>query len=111
MCEGVFSINIETGELDEVGFYQDFTTAKYHRDNGEKLGGFKIPHHKDVIALVTNLHQAYPFAQTIGWDVVVDVDNHLHILEWNGGHSGIHFFEAAKGPLFSDLSWENEWKF
>jgi len=102
--------DLVTGLLDETGFQNDFTLLNHHPDCGFRFGGFKIPKHKVAIDLVVKLHQSVPFAQTIGWDLVVDSESNLQILEWNGGHSGIHFYEAAKGPLFRDMHWEDEWK-
>jgi hypothetical protein len=31
-------------------------------------------------------------------------------MEWNGWHNDIKFSEAADGPCFADLGWQNLWR-
>ena len=51
-----------------------------------------------------------PFARSVGWDVVVDSDDEVRVLEWNAGHNDIKFSEATQGPCFSDMGWETLWR-
>jgi hypothetical protein len=46
-----------------------------------------------------------PFVRCIGWDLTVDDQGAVQILEWNGGHTGIKITEATQGPCFADLNW------
>jgi hypothetical protein len=57
-----------------------------------------------------SLHEKLPFARTIGWDVVVDQHENVAVMEWNGWHNDIKFSEAADGPCFADLGWQNLWR-
>jgi hypothetical protein len=51
-----------------------------------------------------------PFTSIIGWDVAVDENHNVKVMEWNGDHNDIKFSEATQGPCFSDLGWEELWK-
>ena len=51
-----------------------------------------------------------PFARSIGWDMIVDNNNEIQVMEWNGSHNDIKFSEATQGPCFSNLGWEKLWK-
>jgi len=62
------------------------------------------------VALVLRLHRARPYARLLGWDVTVDKNNDVQIMECNGGHCEIKSSEAMQGPCFADLGWETWWK-
>ena len=51
-----------------------------------------------------------PFAICIGWDMIIDTNNEIQIMEWNGSHNDIKFSEATQGPCFSNLGWDKLWK-
>jgi hypothetical protein len=50
-------------------------------------------------------HARTPLVRCIGWDMTVDHEGGVQILEWNGGHRNIKFTEATQGPCFADLGW------
>jgi len=37
---------------------------------------------------------------------LIDSSLPVQIMEWKGGHNGIKFSEATRGPCFADLGWE-----
>jgi hypothetical protein len=47
-----------------------------------------------------------PFISCIGWDVILDNNNKIQLIEWNSGHNGVKFAEAMIGPCFKDMGWE-----
>ena len=47
-----------------------------------------------------------PYVRAIGWDVSVDKNDDVHVMEWNGNHNDIKFSEATVGPCFLGLGWE-----
>ena len=47
-----------------------------------------------------------PYARCIGWDVTVDSEEKVNLMEWNGEHNDIKFAEATQGPCFLGLGWE-----
>ena len=42
----------------------------------------------------------------IGWDIIVDDNEKIQIIEWNGEACDIKFSEATTGPCFLGLHWE-----
>ena len=81
-------------------------TLRLTPDSGVRFSGVKIPAFAQCVATVLDLHQRIPFARCIGWDVTVDADENVQVMEWNGEHNDVKFSEATQGPCFSDLKWE-----
>ncbi len=98
------------GILDERGYMPDWTSVSAHPDTGEVFAGRKLPAFKDATQLVARLHNRFPYVDCIGWDIAIDEQGHVKLLEWNTKHNDIKMSEAVKGPCFADLDWHNRWK-
>jgi len=103
-------VEISTGILGEVGFMNDWSYSTKHPDSGFLYSGKQIPCFGDAKQLCTALHEGFPHFELIGWDVCVDEDNKVKIMEWNANGAGILFHEAFTGPCFTGLGWENYWR-
>ncbi|WP_413934981.1 sugar-transfer associated ATP-grasp domain-containing protein [Nitrospira sp. BLG_1] len=99
-------IDIKTGAFNHVGFTTDWLEIESHPASKVKFEGKLIPVYDDCRKLVTSLHQRVPYARCIGWDLAVDDQERVRIMEWNAQHNDIKFSEATQGPCFSDLQWE-----
>ncbi|WP_434115906.1 sugar-transfer associated ATP-grasp domain-containing protein [Paraburkholderia caffeinilytica] len=99
-------VDLATGELGREGYMNDWGATEAHPDSGVRFSGVKIPAFAQCIATVLDLHRKIPFARCIGWDVTVDADENVQVMEWNGEHNDVKFSEATQGPCFSDLKWE-----
>jgi len=42
----------------------------------------------------------------VGWDVAINREGAVELVEWNAGHCGITLTEAVTGPHFRNLGWE-----
>ncbi|SIT40932.1 conserved hypothetical protein [Paraburkholderia piptadeniae] len=100
-------INALTGELDPRGYLSDWTDVRAHPDTKIEFQGVRIPAFSECVAKVLELHAKVPFVCCIGWDVTVDTNENVKVLEWNAEHNDIKFGEATQGPCFSDLGWEH----
>lgn len=100
-------VNIENGELDEVGYNTSWNRINKHPQTDFLFKNKKIPHFNKFIQTSINLHKMVPFTRIIGWDMILDKNHDIQVMEWNGSHNDIKFSEATQGPCFSDLSWEN----
>ncbi|CEE93660.1 conserved hypothetical protein [Xenorhabdus nematophila str. Anatoliense] len=98
-------VNIENGELSNLGFLPNWNTINKHPDTHVEFCGF-IPNFNKCRDTAIQLHMKYPFVRCIGWDLIIDKDNNVQIMEWNAGHNDIKFSEATQGPCFKDLNWE-----
>ncbi|MCC8396193.1 hypothetical protein LJ656_26750 [Paraburkholderia sp. MMS20-SJTR3] len=99
-------VNPVTGELAAEGYLSDWGALDAHPDSGVRFAGLKIPQFEQCVATVLRLHSKIPFARCVGWDLTVDVDERVQVMEWNGEHNDVKFSEATQGPCFSDLKWE-----
>ncbi len=96
-----------TGEMSPVGYLPDWQRSERHPDSGVPFAGFVLPEWEACRAVALKYHARLPFVRCIGWDLTVDQQGAVRILEWNGGHTGIKFTEATQGPSFADLGWQH----
>ena len=99
-------VDLSNGALAEIALDARWLECLAHPTSGETFAGKKIPAFKACVRTVIAHHQRIAFVGSVGWDVVVDSDGEVQILEWNGFHNGIGFSEATQGPCFADLGWE-----
>lgn len=99
-------INIKSGALHEVGYTAEWRETRIHPTSHVAFAGKVIPAFGECVRTVTELHGKVPYVRCIGWDVTVDREEHVRLMEWNGGHNGHSFPEATQGPCFADLGWE-----
>jgi hypothetical protein len=104
------ALDVETGRFAEQGYTTDWRTLAAHPDTGITFAGNVIPEFAKCTAAVVELHRRMPFARNVGWDVIVNGDDEVTVLEWNAGHNDIKFSEAVQGPCFADLGWETLWR-
>ena len=103
-------VHLKTGALGAVGYDTAWRSIAAHPDSGVGFAGGLVPRFDACRELVTRLHERVPFARCIGWDLCVDVDDRVQVMEWNGGHNDIKFSEATQGPCFADLGWSDLWR-
>ncbi|MFA5619176.1 MAG: sugar-transfer associated ATP-grasp domain-containing protein [Weeksellaceae bacterium] len=103
-------ISIDTGELDEFAYDTNWLQISKHPDSGYLFSKQQIPHYDKCIEAVKKLHSKIPFVRIIGWDLIVDSDGKVQVMEWNGKHNDIKFSEATQGPIFKGMGFENLWK-
>lgn len=104
------SINVPI--VDTNGSYGTFASDPLwkrhysHPDTGYKFKGKKVPYFKKVIDTCLDLHKRVPHLGIIAWDIAITNKNEIKLMEWNAKHPGIKFPEAAVGPTFKDLHWD-----
>ncbi len=106
----IVAIVDDHGTLAERGIDHYWNPIPGHLDSGEAFAGKIVPSFAAACRAVEALHERIPQVEVIGWDVVIDDEGRLQIMEWNDGHSGIRISEAHTGPCFLGLGWENRWK-
>ena len=99
-------IDLVTGALSDTGYMPSWITTRSHPASRKEFADVKIPDFRKCVNVVTSLHLKVPFVRCIGWDVTLDKEGEVVVLEWNGGHNGIKFTEATQGPSFVDMGWE-----
>ncbi|HWF59329.1 MAG TPA: sugar-transfer associated ATP-grasp domain-containing protein [Nitrospira sp.] len=99
-------IHIEGGAFHDMGYTAKWLETRIHPTSHVAFAGNAIPAFTACVRTVTELHQKVPYARCIGWDVTVDREENVRLMEWNAGHNGHSFPEATQGPCFADLGWE-----
>jgi Sugar-transfer associated ATP-grasp len=94
------------GQLDSFGYTEDWARWRSHPDTQVSFADRCIPQFGEVVQMCVNLHSQVPHLAIIGWDVAIDRDGDIKLLEWNGSHCDIKFSEATTGPCFIGLNWE-----
>lgn len=97
------AIDIKNGNLFDTGYMPDWSSIKSHPDTGVSFEGLTVPAFREACTEVENLHRNYPFVQCIGWDVSINDNGQVEIMEWNARHNDIKFSEAMYGPCFIDM--------
>lgn len=103
-------IDLITGKLHNLGYINSWHTIDQHPDTHILFAKRKIPNFQKYISTAIELHKLVPFIGCIGWDLIMDKNKNIKVIEWNGYDNGMTHCEATYGPCFSDLGWENIWR-
>ena len=89
----------ENGKLLEYGF--DYKIQKVSQtDNGTKFLGFTIPYFDRLIAFVEKYHKKYfPHCGIIGWDITIDSEGVVRVIETNLKNPGTQVEQLCSGPF------------
>jgi hypothetical protein len=96
----------DNGELAPRGYLPDWRSCVSHPDTGFVFEGGRIPEFDRALQLCLAMHSKLPHIPVIGWDLAINSNSQIEIIEWNGGYSGIKFDEAVSGPHYKDMRWE-----
>ncbi len=98
------AVDWRDGSLAPSGFLSDWHRIAACPISATAFAGLQLPAIKDAVQTVLHLHRQMPLARYVCWDVAIDRDEKVHLLEWEGGV--VSFAEAVQGPCFSDLGWD-----
>jgi Sugar-transfer associated ATP-grasp len=102
----LIAITNEDGDLDAYGYDSNWKKTLVHPDTHVPFANKRIPHFNLALETCLKLHSQVPHFGVIGWDLTIDKDNKVKLIEWNTAHSGISFNEGTVGPCFLGLNWE-----
>jgi len=103
----IIPIDLDSGILDERAYLPNWSSVKEkHPDTNISFAGKQIPKFEECLEFIIKTHQAIPFCRCVGWDIILDKDEKVQLIEWNGEHNDIKFSEATQGPCFADMGWE-----
>ena len=97
------AIDLETSKLFNTGYLADMSSTHVHPDTGVSFRNLVVPAFEEACVIVEQLHQRYPFVRCIGWDISINREEQIEIMEWNTGNNAISFHEAMNGPCFKDF--------
>lgn len=100
---GIFAnIDLATGQLSYA--YSEFVQQKYeqHPDTHEQIKGTIVPYWEKVKDQVLQLHRRVPYLKLVAWDVVIQEDGEISIIEGNAS-SDVTILQSEKGLRFDRL--------
>lgn len=97
------AVDLHSGALANTGYLANWRSCERHPDSHAGFQGQVIPVFAQACRTVEQLHNRYPFVLTIGWDVSINQQAQVEIMEWNTAHNDIKFSEASQGPCFKDI--------
>lgn len=100
------AIDLDAGTMSECGYLSDWSRVDRHPGSSGRFTRVGVPAIERAVRRCVEMHEGLPHAGVIGWDVMVDADEGVWIIEWNAKHNDIKFSEATSGPCFAGLGWE-----
>jgi hypothetical protein len=95
-----------SGRLLERGLTPEWTSLERHPDSGVRFSDVVVPSFEKACRICCELHDSIPHLVMIGWDLGIDREGEVQIMEWNTGHIGTIIPQALIGACFKDLGWE-----
>jgi hypothetical protein len=99
-------VDLASGRLAREAYTSDWTALDAHPDSHTRFEGVVLPNYAACTRKVIELHKKVPYARCVGWDLTVDTDDQVMVMEWNAEHNDVKFSEATQGPCFADLGWQ-----
>lgn len=91
------------GTLSNFGFDNNLNKVTV-TDGGVQFGGMHIPHYDEMIQFVKKYHKMYfPNCGFVGWDIFVDEDEHIRIIEINLDFPGVIGEQLSSGTFFKEF--------
>jgi hypothetical protein len=99
-------VELTNGELGSLGYLPNWQTIEKHPDTQIAFSKSRVPGFTKFLSTALKLHQLVPYVRSVGWDMILDKNENVKVMEWNGYSNDIKFSEATQGPCFKDLGWE-----
>ncbi len=102
-----YFINVdENGYFSEYG-YDYYLNRVYKTDNGFIFKGLKMPFYNKMLEFVEQTHRAYfPQCGVIGWDITIDNNDEISVIELNLTCPGIAVEQLASGDFLKPIAKE-----
>lgn len=100
------SVLDDEGSLASRGWDHGWRRHERHPDSGFVFQGARLPDHRRLVDFCVGLHDRIPQFGFVGWDVCVDREGEVRLLEINTGHPGIKFAEMSVGPCLGAFNIE-----
>lgn len=91
------------GILSDIAYLPSWKRVYCHPDTKVEFKDMCIPNFQEACDEIIALHNSFPFIQCIGWDISINKQGKIEIMEWNTNNNNITLHEAVNGPCFKDL--------
>jgi hypothetical protein len=90
------------GSLKGVAYTADGDKFTEHPDTKIKFSDIVIPNYAQIIEAVKRLHPLLPMFRLLSWDIALNKDNELVLIEVNMKYGQLDFHQLNNGPIFGD---------
>ncbi|MCQ2284928.1 MAG: hypothetical protein MJZ57_08515 [Bacteroidales bacterium] len=111
-AKGSFVDNLTSGGgmlvgIKQDGSFHDFGIRKsyekvYESPTGLVFKGMKVPNWEEIKQTVMAFHQHIPYANLISWDITLDQDGNIVVVEVNLDSGELEIYQLYNGPIFGD---------
>lgn len=88
-----------SGELRSSG-YDKYGKRYFESDNGTIFKNFKITNYDKILSNVKDKHKNMPYFKLISWDISVNLNLEVKMVEFNALGQDINLHQMCNGPLF-----------
>jgi len=91
------------GRLNNVGF-QNLTGAKYEAtDSGIPFENITLPFMEKIKSSLDRMHKLVPYFKLISWDLAIDTDENVVLIEFNATGQDLNMHQLNNGPILGIL--------
>ena len=106
VCTGGVYIGVKSdGKLHEYGLNKGFQRF-YKAPSMISFKGEKITSYEKIKNVVTEQHGKIPFVKFVAWDVTIDINNNIRIIELNLDSQNLEYHQPFNGPFLKDRTEE-----
>ena len=88
------------GSLKNVAYKANGEKFLKHPTSGIHFNSIVIPKYNEMIELVKKTHPLLPMSRLISWDLAVDENNEIILIEFSLKYGELDFHQLNNGPLF-----------
>lgn len=92
------------GSLKKHAFSERGEVFERHPTTGTVFEHITIPRYSEMCSLVKRLHPRLPDFGVLSWDIALDHDDQIQLIEVNMSSGTIELCQIADGPMFGDLT-------
>ncbi len=90
------------GRLNCIAYAANGKSYSFHPTSGIKFDQIKIPNFEKVKEIVSEKAQKMPKFRLISWDIAIDENDELILIETNLFVGELEFHQLSNGPIFGD---------
>ena len=91
----------DQGVLNEYGLTKGYEKV-YKASSGVSFDNLKITNYDQIKSQISAFHQLFPSANLINWDIAIDENGNIIILEINLGNMNPLYHQVFNGPVFHE---------
>lgn len=103
---GVYVSVHHDGSLHDYAITNGFASRCTESPTGIQFSGHKLSQYPMIVEQCLNWHRSLPYMGFIAWDVTLDEEGHVRLMEINLNSQETTDHQAFNGPLFGDRTLE-----